>query len=285
VLLSVSGTPHSFRYVPAVRYGTAGEEPLYLDVLVPEPRPAQPRPAVVYVHGGGWQTGDRHVALVPWGNPLLAANGFVTVSVSYRLTDEATFPAQIHDVKAAVRWLRANAAAYGVDPDRIGIWGDSAGGHLAALLALTDGVVELDGDGGWSGTASSVQAVVARCAPTDFLDPVWPDDDEVLTKLFGGPLSTRVELRRLASPVHHARAGAPPFLLVHGDADEVVPYPQATGLAAALAGHGVDVRLHTVSGGHHNMRADATEPWSDVPWSDLGQQALEFFTEHLKRKI
>jgi acetyl esterase/lipase len=288
MLLSLDDAPHSFRYVPAIRYGTAtgGREdvPLYLDILAPDPRPVRPVPAVVYLHGGGWESGDRRTALQPWINPLLAGNGFVAVSVSYRLTDEAPFPAQIHDVKAAVRWLRANAARYSVDPTRIGIWGDSAGGHLAALLALTDGVSELDGDGGSPGISSAVQAVVSRCTPTDFTDSPWLEDNRVLQKLFGGPLADRVELRRLASPICHARAEAPPFLLVHGTADEVVPYRQATGLAEALGAHGSDVSLHTVPGGHHNLRQDADEPWSDVPWTDLGRQALDFFTRHLSAR-
>jgi acetyl esterase/lipase len=286
VLLSLDGAPHAFRCVPAVRYGTATggrtDVPLYLDLLVPDPPPAGSLPAAVYVHGGGWRSGDRHAALVPWINPLLAGNGIVAVSVSYRLSDEAAFPAQIHDVKAAVRWLRANAARYAVDPDRIGIWGDSAGGHLASLLALTDGMAELDGDCGTPGTSSAVQAVVARCTPTDFTDPVWTRDNDALVKLFGGPLADRAELCRLASPVHHAHPAAPPFLLVHGTADEVVPYQQATRLAGALTAHGVDVTLHPVPGGHHNMRDDVDEPWTDVPWSDLGLQALAFFTRHLK---
>lgn len=286
MLLSLDDAPHAFRYVPAIRYGTAKgareDVALYLDVLAPDPRPVRPVPAVVYLHGGGWESGDRRVALQPWINPLLAGNGFVAVSVSYRLTGEAPFPAQIHDVKAAVRWLRANAAQFGVDPTRIGIWGDSAGAHLASLLALTDGVPDLDGDSGSAGISSAVQAVVARCTPTDFTDSRWIEDNEVLRKLFGGPLTERLELRRQASPVCHAHAAAPPFLLVHGTADEVVPYRQATGLVEALGALGVDVSLHTVPGGHHNLRQDVEEPWSDVPWIDLGRQALEFFTKHLK---
>jgi acetyl esterase/lipase len=284
MLLSLDDAPHSFRFTPAIRYGTApGDVPLYLDVLAPDPRPARPAPAVVYLHGGGWRSGERVSAMPPWLNPILAGNGFVAVSVSYRLSDEAPFPAQIHDVKAAVRWLRANAAQLSIDPTRIGIWGDSAGGHLASLLALSDGVAELDGECGSPGESSAVQAVVARCAPADFLELNEPAD-EVLVQLFGGRLDERAELRRLASPVCHVHAGAPPFLLVHGTADEVVPYKQATGLAEALRVHGVDVSLHTVPGGHHNLRQDIDLPWSDVPWADLGRQALEFFTRQLKTR-
>jgi acetyl esterase/lipase len=187
--MSLEKAPHSFRYLPAIRYGTANGVPLYLDMLVPEPPPGRRLPAVVYVHGGGWESGERQLALVPWINPLLAGNGFVAVSVGYRLSGEAPFPAQMEDVTAAVRWLRDNAAMYGVDPDQIGAWADSAGGHLAALLALT---------------TDTVRAVVARCAPTDFIDPQWTEGNDVLERLFAGPLAERIELRRQASPICHA---------------------------------------------------------------------------------
>jgi acetyl esterase/lipase len=285
MLLSIDAAPLSFRYLPALRYGIApgdaGGVPLYLDLFVPDPPPPRPAPAVVYLHGGGWESGDRRMALQPWLNPLLAGHGFVAVSVTYRLTDEAPFPAQIHDVKAAIRWLRAHAGEYGVDPARIGVWGDSAGAHLASLLALTDRVAALDGGCGTPGVSSAVQAVVARCTPTDFTDSPWVEASPVLRKLFGGRPGAQGELRRLASPVCHAHPQAPPFLLVHGTEDELVPYRQATRLAEALRGHGTEVHLHTVPGGYHNLCADMDLPWSDVPWTDLGHQALAFFTGRL----
>jgi acetyl esterase/lipase len=284
MLQSLTDAPSSFRYLPAIRYGTAAE-PLYLDVLLPDPRPIRPVPAIVYLHGGGWENGERYVALQPWLSPLMAGNGFVAVSVTYRLSGTAPFPAQIYDVKAAIRFLRANAGDFAIDPGRIGVWGDSAGGHLAALLGLTDGVSELDGESGTPGQSSAVQAVVARCAPSDFTDdrpPLGERDQRVLTKLFGGPLAQRQELRRLASPLCHVHAGAPPFLLVHGTADETVGYQHAVRLAEALRSVGGDVSLHTIPGGHHNLLPDGELPWSDTPWIALGRQALEFFNARLR---
>jgi acetyl esterase/lipase len=285
--LSLSGAPHSFRVVPGIRYGEVpgvplGEAQLVLDLLVPEPQPTTPTPTVVYLHGGGWEAGHHRAAMMPWLNPLLAAHGFVTASVQYRLSTKAPFPAQIHDVKAAIRWLRAAAETYGIDPDRIGVWGDSAGGHLAALLGTSGELPDLEGACGSPTQSSRVQAVVTRCAPTDFLRLGDEDDtDGVLARLFGGRLGDRVALRRLASPVSHVHAGMPPFLIVHGTADETVPYEQAELLAQALRSVEAEVTVHTIPGAHHNMSTDPDLPWGDDPWEDLGRQALEFFTKHL----
>jgi acetyl esterase/lipase len=281
--ISFSEGPASFRLLPALRYTPV---PLHLDLLLPDPAPAEPVPVVIYLHGGGWRSGQRSEAMYPWLNALLAAHGFATAAVTYRLTDEAPFPAQIHDAKAAVRWLRANATNYGLDPDRIGVWGDSAGGQLASLLGVSASIPELEGSGGNPDQSSAVQAVVARCAASDFekLSAVRTDDDPVLSALFGGRLSERGELIRLASPRLHLRQGVsyPPFLLVHGTRDERAPVvEQAEVFAADLRAHDADVTLHLVEGGHHNMRDDPALPWSDVPWTELGHQALAFFTKHL----
>lgn len=214
--------------------------------------------------------------MYPWHAPILAAHGFVVASVSYRFSSVAPFPAQLHDVKAAVRWLRANAIAYGIDPDRIGAWGDSSGGHLAGLLGTTGDRPDLDGDCGSPGWSSKVHAVVTRCAPTDLR--VLPQDQaEVLDALFGGtPLAT-AELRELASPVAHVSAQSAPFLIVHGTQDETVPIEQARVMADALGEHGVDVTLHTIEGAYHNLRPDIDPPWGSEPWTELGELALNYF--------
>ena len=133
--------------------------------------PTAPRPAVVWLHGGGWFSGARTEGLVHWCCPLLGAHGFVTVSIEYGLSYQAVFPAQIQDVKAAIRWLRANAAPCHIDPERIGIWGLSAGGHLAQLAGLTDDRPDLEGPCGSAGFSSRVQAVAVGSAPSDFLQP------------------------------------------------------------------------------------------------------------------
>jgi acetyl esterase/lipase len=254
---------------------------LYLDLLLPTPRPADKVPAVVYLHGGGWRAGERAVGLYPWCGPLLAAYGFVVANVTYRLSDRAPFPAQLHDVKAAVRWLRANAATYGIDPDRIGVMGDSAGGQLASLLATTAERDDLEGDCGSAGWSSAVQAVVARCAPTDFAALPLGHEPEFLTPLFGGPREETAKLRELASPLTHVHTGVPPMLLVHGSLDETVPVEQVHRFADALRAQGVDVTFHLIEGVFHNLREDEDLPWSNEPWERLGGQALEFFRRAL----
>lgn len=290
MLLSIADTPSPFRLVPALKYGTVYGLPdwqpqLCLDLLIPDPAPIRPAPVVVFLHGGGWSEGHRDTAMYPWLNPLLAAHGFITASITYRLTRGAPFPAQIHDAKAAIRWLRANATRYFIDPDRIGVWGDSAGGHLAALLGTSSGVPALEGAVGSPDQPSHVNAVVARCAPSDFTR-FHPDGEDgpgsVLRRLFGGPASERENLARLASPTTHIRsANLPPFLVVHGTHDETVPYEQAELLVDALRTHDADVRLRTIHGGHHNLLPDPDHPWADTPWTELGYEALDFFTEHL----
>lgn len=283
MLFSIDGAPYSYRCVPKLRYGIApdGTE-LLLDLLLPD-LPG-PRPGVLYLHGGGWENGARSDALYPWINPPLAANGFITASATYRLTGTAPFPAQIHDAKAAVRWLRANANRYGLDPDRIGVWGDSAGGHLAALLGTSAAVAELEGDSGTPGVSSAVQAVVPRCAPTNLVGDLplglEPDIPRVLDKLFA---VDRDHWAPLASAVTHAGPDAPPHLLVHGTADGVVPFSQAEQLVAALRAHDRDVTLHSIDGGLHSLLTPEEEA-SGIGLERgiaLAYEALEFFTKHL----
>lgn len=288
MLLTTPDAPYCVEVRSPVQYGMvpglpAWQGSLYLDLLLPTPRPAERLPAVVYLHAGGWRDGDRTYGLYPWHGPLLAVHGFVVANVSYRLSSQAPFPAQLYDVKAAVRWLRANASTYGVDPDRIGAWGDSAGGQLAALLGMTAERAELEGNCGSPGWSSAVQAVIMRCAPSDFL--TMPQEDwhaEVLDALFGGPPSQTAELRQLASPAAHVHATAPPFLIVHGTRDETVPFDQAERMVCALRDHNVDVTFHVIEGVHHNLLTDMDPPWGSEPWTDLGTQALDFFRRALK---
>jgi len=241
----------------------SGYRPLQLDVWVP-PRPA-PAPLVVWIHGGGWLSGDRRYlpeTLRP--NQLfdeLLDAGLAVASVDYRLAREAPFPAQLHDVKAAVRYLRAHAGALGIDVTRVGAWGESAGGHLAALLALTAARTDLEGELGMIGPSSAVDAVVdwygvadpdtiprlslppelAATLPPSALD--HPPD----VLLAGADPATRAD----AAPLRQVHPGAPPFLLVHGTADRVVPFAQSEQLLAALTAAGVSARLVPVHGADH----------------------------------
>ncbi|MGK3647459.1 alpha/beta hydrolase fold domain-containing protein [Pseudarthrobacter enclensis] len=279
----MESTTTAGRVLRGIEFARPGGAALLLDLYLPAPAAAAGRgsrlPAVVHFHGGGWRTGERS-SLGPtvdgFGlSPIeqLVAAGFVVASADYRLSGTATFPAQLHDARAAVRWLRDHAAEHGVDPDRIFAWGDSAGGHLASLVGLTGGSPELSDDGA-TGTVASVAGVVAWYPPTDLLgmgsqalpDAVARADDpgsrEAL--LIGAQPADAPDLARAASPLAYVHAGAPPFLLIHGTADRFVPAAQSAGLAAALEGAGSAVELLLIE--------DADHMWS-LP--DGGTEAAE----------
>jgi acetyl esterase/lipase len=266
--------------LPGLEYGRAGDEPLLLDLIAPSEPADTPRPATIWLHGGGWYAGGREAGPTYWC-ALLAAHGFVTASVDYRLSGDATFPAQIHDVKAAIRWLRANAGRYAIDPNRIGIWGHSAGGHLAALAAVTGDLPELEGDSGSPSASSSVQAAATASAHSDFLDAGCDSDHPVLCQLFGGTRAEQPERRRLASPVTHVHTNAPPFLIAHGTLDETVPYSQAQRLHQALTTAGTPAELVTIEGGYHNWNDQPDSTWPKVRYLEFAHLALEFFQRTL----
>jgi acetyl esterase/lipase len=249
--------PHSpadgVRFVGGLEYAAPlGFRPLLLDLYLPPAGP-DPAPLVVFMHGGGWLRGDRAMVgpgFAAWRpGPLarLAADGFAVASVDYRLSGEARFPAQLEDVSAAVEWLTGQAGRYGFDADRIVLWGESAGAHLAALLGLRSqgrvrGVVD------WYGPAD-LTALAEQVGPAGALtaDPL----DTREARLLGAPVADVPELARAASPLSHVRAGAPPFLIAHGRADRAVPFPQSQALAEALAAAGADVRLEGVDDADH----------------------------------
>jgi len=245
--------PEGVSWTRDVVYATGGERELQLDVLEPEQAPDALRPALIYVHGGGWARGDKRAGLGL--NAEFAAKGYYTVTVQYRLTHEAIYPAQIQDVKAAVRWIRAQAEAKHIDPDRIGIWGHSAGGHLASLAATAGDATELEGLGGHAGLSSRVACVVDVFGPTDLThfrfepDSRWSASARQLLKAFlGGPHEEKLELATQASPVHFVTPDDPPVLIVHGTADPLVPFRQAELFHGALQEAGVDVTLVAVDG-------------------------------------
>ncbi len=269
-----------------MRYGSVVGEDLLLDVLTPDPRPAGLLPALVWVHGGGWESGDKRGGFSDTFGPMVARAGFVFVSVNYRLSDRALFPAQLHDVKSAVRWVRAHADGLGIDPERIGVWGHSAGGHLAALIGTTGDVTELEGESGSPGFSSRVQAVVALSPATDFLEipDGWPhvEPRRATEKLVGGPLEERAELVRLANPMTHIRAGTPPFLIVHGADDGVVPVEQAVKLAGALEAAGCETTLEVLPGADHWFASEVRGVTTPDALRKIGQQAIAFFNQHLR---
>jgi acetyl esterase/lipase len=248
------------RLFGGISYGlVSGYRPLQLDVWVPAASTSPP--LVVWIHGGAWLSGDRRYlpeTLRP--NQLfdaLLAAGLAVASVDYRHAREAPFPAQLHDVKAALRYLRMHAQELGVDVTRVGVWGESAGGHLAALLALTADRDDLEGDVGVPGSAGGVDAVVDWYGVTDpDALPRMPPQAAALTQLPDHPSDVLLAgagpaTRADAAPLRQVRPGAPPFLLLHGTADRLVPFAQSEALLDALRAAEVPAQLIPVPGADH----------------------------------
>ncbi|GHF53534.1 acetyl esterase/lipase [Amycolatopsis bartoniae] len=230
-----------------------GFRPMELDLVLP---PGDGAPVVVFLHGGGFRVGSRRSPGPAYDGKhpfeLVARQGIAVASVDYRLSGEARWPAQLHDVKAAVRWLRARAGEIGVDGTRIAAWGESAGGHLAAMLGLTAGNPAFEGTVGVAGTAGPVRAVAAWYTPSDLAavdDPADPESREAL--LLGAAPATVPQLAAEASPLTHVSPGAPPFLLLHGRADRMVPHELSERLYERLRAAGADAELHLFDGADH----------------------------------
>ncbi len=257
--------PKGLAFFPNLAYREERRRCWMLDLVLPEEPAARPRPALVFIHGGGWRTGDKRRGFFLHGAIYYATKGYVCATVNYRLTDEAPFPACLHDVRCAVRWLRANGERYGVDPERIGAYGNSAGAHLAAMLALLPEHVTFDDDGPFQTYRSNVQAVCVSALPADFAN--WRGGAAALFlkhSLLAGPDETFEERARAASPISYVRADAPPFLVIHGAADLAVPVEQADRFVAALRLAGAkDVTYLRFAGQGHtvfNACADETYP-------------------------
>src|SRR5208282_1821342 len=211
--------PEGTKVLRDLDYVKDGHERHKLDLYLPE-KAEGALPVVVWIHGGGWSAGSKAgCPAVP-----MVAQGSAVSSINYRLSQHATLPAQIEDCKAAIRWLRANAKTYHLDPDRIGVWGASAGGHLVALLGTTGGVKELEGNDGNLDQSSRVQAVVDWFGPTDFrnIGKQLESPNSPVSKLLGGPVSENKEKAEKASPVTYVGKDDPPFLIMHGDKDPLV---------------------------------------------------------------
>jgi len=258
-------------------YARAGEYELKLDLYIP-PAAVHP-PLVVWIHGGGWRGGSKE----NMPGAFLLSRGYAVASISYRLSNVAQFPAQIEDCKAAIRWLRAHASQYGYEAARIGVWGASAGGHLAALLGTSGGVKDLETQHGYRDQSSRVQAVVDYYGPTDFtqmskfpskMNHDAPDSPEAL--LLGGPVQQNKDKAARANPITYVTPDDPPFLIVHGDQDPLVPLNQSELLAAALKKAGVPVQLAVIPGGGHGG-----PPFLD---EERRQWITAFFDRHLKKQ-
>jgi acetyl esterase/lipase len=281
---ALKGGGRLYRHVPYAE--VLGFRPLMMDVAVPEGD--GPHPLIVYIHGGAWRLGSPYITNPQYRRMDFLGHfhraGFAVASVAYRFTKEAAFPAQLHDCKASIRYLRKHASAFKIDPARIGVIGDSAGGHLATMVALTGKQKSLEGKVGVKSGSSAVSCAVNWFGPTNFLtmqkqkeklpslgntnDPESPE-----SWLLGGPIMKRKDEARAASPVNHAKKGTPPILLQYGDKDRLVPFEQGEELYKALKVKGCDVTLQRVVGADHCF-------WGGDPHS-IVEDDIAFFKKHL----
>ena len=241
----------------------AGFRPLMMEVTTP--KGPGPHPLVIFIHGGAWMTGGPTISTPIYREHdlfgRLHAAGYAVARISYRFSQEAQFPAQLHDCKAAIRYLRAHAAIFNVDQSRFAVMGDSAGGHLACLVGLTVNRPDLEGDVGLKEGSSAVSAIVNWFAPIDFLtmsdqrlDKSWSSADDPSSpesRLIGGSPKLNVEKAKAASPLTYVHKDALAMLIQHGDKDRLVPFAQAEQLYAAMKTAGNDVTLTKVKGADH----------------------------------
>lgn len=263
-------------------YATVGDVKLQLDLAKPATGDG-PFPCIVFIHGGGWSGGNRHAYRE--AIETAAHKGYVAVTVSYRLTQpdpktgvpKEPFPAQIHDCKAAVRWVRAHAGEYKIDPQKIGVVGASAGGHLSLLVGLTDAKDGLEGELGNGGQSSRVQAVCNIFGPTDLpvLFQSTPAVFGLVKALCNGTLEEQPAMFKAVSPVTYISKGDPPVLTLHGSDDKLVPVEQAQILDRAMKAAGLSHELLILEGQGHGFGGEAAVKANDAMWA--------FFDQHLKK--
>ena len=281
--------PKPFTPPPGVRmerdlaYIADGDEAQKLDLYLPEATPANPLPLIVHIHGGGWQGGNKFPC--PFVGMVL--KGYAVASVEYRFSQKAKFPAQIQDCQAAIRWLRANREKYHLDPEKIGVVGGSAGGHLSALVGTAGGTGTFPPIGGNEDQSDRVHAVCDIFGPADFTTVVkqaaedknvknifqFNSPKDPYSSLIGVPLET-VEKSKAVSPVTYISEDDPPVLILHGTHDALVPYAQSVQFAGELKSKGVPVWLQTLPGGGHGG------PGFGKP--AVHQLTRNFFDKHLK---
>jgi len=265
--------PETVVFEPGIEYADPDGQHLKLDLARPKSGTG-PFPAVLCIHGGGFRAGTRdgYDGLCI----RLAERGYVAVTASYRLAPKYQFPAAVHDVKAAVRWLRAHAKEYHIDPDRIGVTGGSAGGHLAQFLAVTGDVRQFEGESGNPGVSSRVACVVNVYGPSDFTQSYGKSVDaaEVLPLWLGGNLEQARQRHILASPLNWVTPEAAPTLCIHGTADKYVAHEQSVWLVDRLRAAGVEADLITLPGAGHGFRGEEAKKADDALFA--------FFDKYLK---
>ncbi len=264
--------PEGVVFEKDIEYSNPDDQHLQLNLARPKDGTG-PFPAIVCIHGGGFRAGTRE----GYDRQCLslAQHGYVAVTVTYRLAPRFQFPAAVHDCKASVRWLRANAAKYHIDPARIGVMGGSAGGHLAQFLGVTIGVKEFEGEGDLD-QSSAVSCVVNYYGPSDFTKSYGKSVDaaEVLPLFFGGNLETKMKEHVQGSPLTWVSEKSVPTLCIHGTDDKYVAYEQATWLIDKLKANKVEAELLTLQGAGHGFKGE------DAKKADAAM--LVFFDAHLK---
>lgn len=233
-----------------IEYGKVGERSLQLDLY----RPASsdhPRPAILFIHGGGWKGGER--SIMAFYCQRYAERGYITATMSYRFSQEAPFPAAVSDTKCAIRFLRANAARYGIDPNKIAVSGNSAGGHLSLMAGYSSDIAALEGEGGNPGVSSRVQAVIDFYGPTDLTTDFARKQGVVKDFMGGKTWEQAPDLYKQASPLTYLTPDDPPTLILHGTIDDIVPIDQADTLAVKLKELGIACMYDRVEGWPHTM--------------------------------
>jgi acetyl esterase/lipase len=259
--LAAAAPPKGVKVERDIQFVPAGDPSQSLDLYLPEVASDKPLPLIAWIHGGGWSAGSKSDC------PAVGyvKQGYVVASIEYRFSQKAVFPAQIQDCQAAIRWLRANSKKYNIDADHIGVWGESAGGHLVAMLGTSGGKNAFPKIGGNDDQSDRVQAVCDWYGPADFHDVMdqaaadknvkniikFKTKDDPYSNLIGAALGTDADKEMAVSPAHYVSKDSAPILIMHGTKDALVPYAQSEELAEALRNAGVDITLQKFPGAGH----------------------------------
>lgn len=261
-----------------ITYCTVEGSPLTMDLYLPEPTPTMPARVLVYVLGGSFTSGDKQKGSGMFDISQMVDRGFAVVAINYRLMPANPFPATVEDAKCAIRFLRAHQAQYNLDTNKVGIWGGSAGGHLAAMVGLTNGEEGYE-TGEYLEQSSEVDAVVEMFGPTEPTLPMKWLQQILLYRAFN-TTDPNLEILKQASPVNYIRGDAPPFFIIHGEQDSAVPVEQAEIFHQRLASAGVDTRILIVKNANHNSKPTGGETEPDR--LEISTMVADFFSEYLR---